>query len=362
LAEGADATFTGAQITGKTWTVAGTSGGVLEKVIVNAAVAATVNLSGITTVTNAGFQINGSTGDEVLTGSAGADTITGGSGSDAMSGGDGNDTFVYNGTPDVGATETVNGGNGTDTVRLESNTNLTTATFTSVEAFSLADGVTLNLSAGQVTGQSWAINGTAGGGTESLIVTAATGGTANLSSLTGLANLSITVNGQLGAETLVGSSAADTIAASDGADSVLGGGGADSLSAGADADTVIGGAGSDTLSGGGGADRFVFATGDASSTSLATLEVITDFVALDDEIALGVTGGAGNTDFTTALSYAAALTAATTLITGGTKDIVVTEAGTDTFVFADTNGDNVIDTVIQLTGTSLGLTAGDFVA
>jgi Ca2+-binding RTX toxin-like protein len=361
LAEGADATFTGAQITGKTWTVAGTSGVVLEKVIVNAAVAATVNLSGITTVTNAGFQINGSTGDEVLTGSAGADTITGGLGSDALSGGDGNDTFVYNGTPEAGATETVNGGNGTDTVRLESNTNLTSVTLTSVEAFSLADGATLSLSAAQVTGQSWAINGTAGGGTESLIVTAATGGTADLSSLTGLANLSITVNGQLGAETLVGSSAADTIAASDGADSVLGGGGADSLSAGADADTVIGGAGSDTLSGGGGSDRFVFATGDAASTSLATLEVITDYVQLDDEIALGVTGTTLNSAFTTAASYADALTAATTAITAGTQDIIVIEAGTDTFVFADTNGDNVLDTVIQLTGTGLGLAFDDFV-
>ena len=42
--------------------------------------------------------------------------------------------------------------------------------------------------------------------------------------------------------------------------------------------------------------------------------------------------------------------------------IVVTEAGANTFVFADTNGDNVLDTVIQLTGTGLGLTSGDFVA
>jgi len=125
---------------------------------------------------------------------------------------------------------------------------------------------------------------------------------------------------------------------------------------------VVGDAGNDTLSGGGGADRFVFATGDAASTTLATLEVVTDFVAVDDEIALGVTGTALNSAFTTAASYAAALTAATTAITAGTQDIIVTEAGTDTFVFADTNGDNVLDTVIQLTGTGLGLAFGDFVA
>ena len=124
----------------------------------------------------------------------------------------------------------------------------------------------------------------------------------------------------------------------------------------------MGGAGSDTLSGGAGSDRFVFATGDASSSTLGSLEVITDFVAVDDEIALGVTGTLGNTAFTTAATYAAALTAATTAITAGTQDILVIEAGTDTFVFADTNNDNVLDTVIQLTGTGLGLTAGDFVA
>ena len=365
------ATFSGAQVTGQTWQVRGTFAGAAETLVVNAAAGATVSLSSLSFGDPVAIFLNGSTGAESLVGSVaadsifggtGADTLTGGLGEDTLAGGDGNDTFVYNGTPETGATERLDGGNGTDTVRLASNTNLSSVTVTNVEAFSLADGVTLTFTAAQVAGQSWAINGTAGGGAENLIVTSATGGTANLSGLTGLANLSITVNGQLGAETLVGSSGAETIAASDGADSVLGGGGADSLSAGADADTVIGGAGSDTLSGGAGSDRFVFAAGDAASTSLATLEVINDFVAADDEIALGVTGGAGNTDFTTAISYNAALTAAITLIAGGTKDIVVTDTGTDTFVFADTNGDNVLDTVIQLTGTGLGLTAGDFVA
>ena len=363
LADGTTATFTGGQITGQSWAVTGTAGGVVETVVVNAAAAATVDLSGITSVTNAAFQLNGSTGDEVLTGTSGTDTLTGGLGSDALSGGDGNDTFVYNGTPDAGATETVNGGNGTDTVRLESSTNLTSVAFTNVEAFSLADGAALTLTPAQVAGQTWAINGTAGGGTEALNVTAATGGSASLASLTGLANLSINLNGALGAETLTGSSAADTISGLAGTDSVLGGGGADSLFAGDDADTLVGGTGSDTLSGGAGSDRFVFATGDASSTTLGSLEVITDFVAADDEIALGVTGSGANTVITAAaVDYAAALTAATATITAGTQDIVVTEAGANTFVFADTNGDNVLDTVIQLTGTGLGLASGDFVA
>ena len=53
---------------------------------------------------------------------------------------------------------------------------------------------------------------------------------------------------------------------------------------------------------------------------------------------------------------------ATAVITGGTSDVIAIDTGTNTFVFADTNGDNVLDTVIQLTGTGLGLAFGDFVA
>ena len=194
---------------------------------------------------------------------------------------------------------------------------------------------------------------------EVLAVNAAANATVNLSTIfTAVTNASIALNGAGGAETLTGSSAVDTISGLAGTDSVLGGGGADSLFAGADNDTLVGGAGSDTLSGGAGSDRFVFATGDASSTTLATLEVITDFVAADDAIALGVTG----TPLTgAALDYATALTNATAVITGGTADIIAIETVANTFVFADTNGDNVLDTVIQLTGTGLGLSSGDFV-
>ena len=87
-----------------------------------------------------------------------------------------------------------------------------------------------------------------------------------------------------------------------------------------------------------------------------------------DSIALGVTDPTGTktellTTAITGQSYANVLAAATGVITNSvTADIVVADNGTTTWVFADTNADNVIDTVIQLTGTGLGITSTDFVA
>jgi Ca2+-binding RTX toxin-like protein len=143
---------------------------------------------------------------------------------------------------------------------------------------------------------------------------------------------------------------------------VTGGAGTDSLGGSTGADTITGGAGSDTLSGGADADRFVFAAGDASSTTLATLETITDFNATDDSIALGVVGSGTNFEVlaSTPVDYAAALAAATGVVAAGTADIVTTTVSSVTYVFADTNADNVIDTVLALTGTVV-LTSADFV-
>jgi Ca2+-binding RTX toxin-like protein len=256
---------------------------------------------------------------------------------------------------EVSAGETVNGNGGINTIRFTGNANVTGATFTDINAVVIGETFTATFEGSQLNGVAWSVAGTAGGVNETLVVNATAGATFSLSNLTGLTNLNgLQINGSTGTENITGSTAADSITGLAGGDNLAGGGGND---------TLVGGAGSDTQSGDAGSDRFVFAAGDASSTILATLEVITDFVAADDAVALGVTGTGSNTEVTSAeATYADALTAANTLITGGTRDIVVTEAGADTFVFADTNGDNVLDTVIQLTGTGLGLAFGDFIA
>ena len=95
---------------------------------------------------------------------------------------------------------------------------------------------------------------------------------------------------------------------------------------------------------------------------MQTLETITDFNVTDDSIALGVVGSGTNFEVlaSTPADYAAALTAATGVIGAGTADIVTTIIGSTTYVFADTNADNVIDTVLKLDG-AVSLTSADFV-
>jgi Ca2+-binding RTX toxin-like protein len=353
IASGLTATFTGAQLNAQSWTVTGVAGGAVETLIVNVASGTTASLASLGTVTDASLQINGAGGAENITGSAVNDSLTGGAGADILSGGGGNDTFIYANAADAAAGETVNGGTGTNTLAFTASVDASAASFSNIQAVTIASGLTATFTGAQLNAQSWTVTGVAGGAVETLIVNVASGTTASLATLGTVTDASLQINGAGGAENITGSAAADSISGLAGDDNLAGGNGND---------TLAGGTGSDTQSGGAGSDRFVFATGDAASTTLATLEVISAFVAVDDVIALGVTGTGLNSTFSSAASYAAALTAANTLITGGTRDIVVTEAGANTFVFADTNGDNVLDTVIQLTGTGLGLAFGDFVA
>ena len=135
----------------------------------------------------------------------------------------------------------------------------------------------------------------------------------------------------------------------------IGGAGADTLAGGAAGETLAGGAGEDLISGGLGADVFVFATG---SSSAIARDIISDFVAGTDRISFGLgaansgTGPAGFSAAADAASFTAAQAAAAALISAGTDDVVaVRDTGASlTYVFADTDGDNAIDTVVELTG------------
>ena len=104
------------------------------------------------------------------------------------------------------------------------------------------------------------------------------------------------------------------------------------------------------ITGGNGTDRFAFASGDSASASPDTLA---DFVVADDSFAVGVTGTATNFLIgTAATSYAQALADATSLIGGGSRDIVViTVTGTDagTYVFADSSANNSVGNAIKIT-------------
>ena len=93
-----------------------------------------------------------------------------------------------------------------------------------------------------------------------------------------------------------------------------------------------------------------------------TFETITDFNVTHDSIALGVVGSGTNFEMlaSTPVDYAAALAAATGVVAAGTADIVSATVSGVTYVFADTNADNVIDTVLALSNGAV-VTSADFV-
>jgi hypothetical protein len=64
------------------------------------------------------------------------------------------------------------------------------------------------------------------------------------------------------------------------------------------------------------------------------------------------TGPAGFSAAANATSFTAAQSAALALISAGTDDVVAVRdtAASLTYVFADTDGDNAIDAVVELTG------------
>jgi Ca2+-binding RTX toxin-like protein len=140
----------------------------------------------------------------------------------------GNDTL--DGGASFGAFDTLNGGDGTDTLLLSADygAGILNA-ITNVEIVSV--NVTTGLSV------SWLAN------------TGTTG---------------IIMNGNSGADTLVGSLVADTITGGDGDDRLHGSQGNDSLSGGNGDDVVRGGKGNDTIDGGAGADTLFGGLGDDS--------------------------------------------------------------------------------------------------
>ncbi|GAB4235633.1 MAG: hypothetical protein Kow00121_63120 [Elainellaceae cyanobacterium] len=98
-----------------------------------------------------------------------------------------------------------------------------------------------------------------------------------------------------GADTLTGNAANNQLKGERGADNLNGllgndlldgGQGNDRLAGGAGADTLVGNAGADTLTGGINSDRFLYATGKAFAATDLGIDIVTDFQAGVDKIAL----------------------------------------------------------------------------
>ncbi|MCA6282985.1 MAG: hypothetical protein IM658_04775 [Phenylobacterium sp.] len=183
--------------------------------------------------------------------------------------------------------------------------------------------------------------------------------TSTRSTLTLAANVENLTNLGSGEFTGTGNELANVMTGGSGNDSLQGLDGADTLNGGAGADTLFGGVGVDRLTGGAGADLFVFGALDALPAAGGVIDQITDFATGSDRLEIGVTGPVEA--LSPQSSYASALASATSSLATGSWNIVTVAVGTTTYVFADTNNDNQVDTAIALTGTSAPtVVASDF--
>ena len=325
--------------------------------------------------------IDGGIGNDMINGGDGADTLDGGAGSDTLNGGAGND--VLNG----GAlTDTLNGGDGDDTL----SGGYGTDTLDGGAGFDVAsyDGFNgtvtvslLNPGVAQATGPAGTdtlinIEGLSGGAFND-ILRGSTGantidGLAGSDKLFGFGGDDV-MDGGAGNDNVQGGAGDDTLSGSGGRDTLLGGAGADDLMGGSENDQLRGGDGGDTLTGGGGrdvliggsftgggfpgdgaADTFVFLAVSDSSTGGANRDIIRDYeVGLDiiDLAAIdAITGGADD-----AFTYIGSAG-----FSGTAGELRAFNAGANTVLRGDVDGDGVADFAVFLNGT-LALTGADFI-
>ncbi len=143
--------------------------------------------------------ITGGAGNDTLSGDGGDDLITGGAGSDVIVGGAENDTIVYGASSEFGATESVDGGDGTDTIEFNGSgtDQLVLHDVSGVENLELGGSDAIGVDASAVSvAQGLAITGNDG------------------------ANA---ITGTTHADTIIGGGGADTITGSGGGDTVYGG-------------------------------------------------------------------------------------------------------------------------------------------
>ena len=280
------------------------------------------SIENIESTAAADVTVHDTVGKNTISTASGNDTIHSKGGDDIISTGAGNDTvYLKNGnyTVDLGAgndtiylsttMSIVEGGNGTDNAVIRAfdgfvdvNVDLKFSTYFVPSKLTAQDGMDVNLK--------------------------------SFEKITVEGNVSATLRGSVGADTLIGNDGSDTIE---------------------------GRAGADTLTGGNRQDTFVFTSGDTGVTE-ATADTITDFVSGNDLIDLTAisdgnigsyveTSGAGN-------NFAQFTSNATASFTGSAIDIYVQynlNGSGNTYIFVDEDSNGSVsagDTLIILSGLS----------
>ena len=248
--------------------------------------------------------LRGDGGNDTLLGQTGNDTLDGGIGIDSLDGGSGNDFLVVR-TGDVliggtgddlfslaeNAPASINGGQGTDTLRVEGLFDISDTILTSVEQLNLNGQVLMTATQlDAFTLVSGYNSSTSSGG-----VTLTAGGTAVIA-LSGTLSVAFFLNGSqqgddvkinsnylgsmqvfagFGNDSITAGTGADILRGEGGNDTLIGNSGNDTLDGGSGADVLNGGNGIDVLTGGFGLDTFVFTS--TTNSLVATPDRIVDF-------------------------------------------------------------------------------------
>jgi trimeric autotransporter adhesin len=297
--------------------------------------------------------LTGNSANNLLTGGAGDDTLNGGTGDDTMLGGLGNDIFVVNVATDI---VTENANEGTDMVQSV----ITWTLGANVENLTLTGSAAVNGTGNALdnvlVGNSGANTLTGGAGNDRLdggtgndlmiggagddvyVVNIATDVVTELANEgvdTVLSSATLTLGANVENLTLTGSSALNGIGNSMN-NWLIGNSGANVLT---------GGLGADTLTGSAGADTFVLSTLGDSGIGVGARDIITDFVSGTDKISF--TGIDANTGVTGDQAFTMINTAAFSGVAGQLR---YSQAGGNTVMEGDVNGDMLADFQLQLTG------------
>ncbi|MCA1406544.1 protease [Ensifer sp. IC3342] len=143
-------------------------------------------------------------------------------------------------------------------------------------------------------------------------------------------------------ESLIGSSYSDVLHGDTGVNSLVGGSGNDFISGHAGNDILYGGLGTDRIYGGVGADKFLFKT--IAESSATSFDSIFDFMASErDRIDLSAIDASTKLSGNQAFSFIG-----TTAFSGAAGQLRYVKQASDTYIYADVNGDKKVDLTVHL--------------